>query len=231
MLDRGLALCRAADNRDTGRATAAALGFASALAGRLAEGRALLEGRRSGGLNGQSRYVAQLSAVCLLAGRIDEACQHAGQALALARQYGERGNEALALYQLGAVHAQADPPEVVQSEARYREALPWPRHSACARSRALPPWPRYPVCRGRTAGAGPGRTVCRHDAVLRYGHDLLGIPGGDGPGAGRRGDRSRDGKSVQLGIAMLGRKTILGAASGRGDASVGAIAHSAKMYS
>ena len=99
------------------------MGSASALAGRLAEGRALLEGRRSGGLNGQSRYVAQLSAVCLLAGRIDEACQYAGQALALARQYGERGNEALALYQLGAVHAQADPPEVVQSEARYREAL------------------------------------------------------------------------------------------------------------
>src|SRR5262249_58083847 len=45
------------------------------------------------------------------------------QALALARQYGERGFEAEAFYQLGAVHAQADPPEVAQSEARYREAL------------------------------------------------------------------------------------------------------------
>jgi uncharacterized protein HemY len=49
--------------------------------------------------------------------------QHARQALALARQHGERGFEAFALCQFGAVHAQADPPEMPQSEARYREAL------------------------------------------------------------------------------------------------------------
>ena len=49
--------------------------------------------------------------------------QHARQALALARQYGERGFEAEALYRLGAVHAQTDPLEVVQSEARYQQAL------------------------------------------------------------------------------------------------------------
>jgi tetratricopeptide (TPR) repeat protein len=54
---------------------------------------------------------------------VDEAGQHARQALDLARQHGERGFEAFALCQLGAVHAQADPPEVAQSEARYREAL------------------------------------------------------------------------------------------------------------
>jgi class 3 adenylate cyclase/tetratricopeptide (TPR) repeat protein len=128
LLDQGLALCRAADNWNIGRAAAAVLGYACALAGRLAEGRALLEealreSHRIGALQGQSFYVAQLSAVCLLAGRVDEAGQHAHQALALARQLGERGFEAEALYQLGAVHAQADPPEVAQSEARYREAL------------------------------------------------------------------------------------------------------------
>jgi tetratricopeptide (TPR) repeat protein len=89
VLDQGLTLCRATDNREVGIVTAAALGYAS----------------------------------CLLAGCVDEACQHAGQALALAKQYGERGHEAFALYQLGAVHAQADPPEVAQSEVRYREAL------------------------------------------------------------------------------------------------------------
>ena len=83
----------------------------------------LREGRRIGALQGQSFYVAQLSAVCLLAGRVDEAFQQARQALALARQYGERGFEAHALCQLGAVHAQADPSEVAESEARYREAL------------------------------------------------------------------------------------------------------------
>jgi predicted ATPase len=128
LLDRGLALCRTTDNWDVGRPIAAALGYASALAGRLAEGRALLEealreGIRMGALHNQSNFVAQLSAVCLLAGRVDEAFQHAGQALALARQYGERGYEAFALCQLGAVQAQADPPEVAQSAARYREAL------------------------------------------------------------------------------------------------------------
>jgi tetratricopeptide (TPR) repeat protein len=128
VLDRGLTLCRAADNWDAGRAIAAALGSACALAGRLAEGRALLEealreSRRIGAPQNQSRYLAQLSAVCLLEGRVDEARQHAYQALALSRQYGECGSEAVALCQLGAVHAQADPLEVPQSEAHYRQAL------------------------------------------------------------------------------------------------------------
>jgi len=128
VLARGLALCRADDNWDGGRAIGASLGYASALVGRLAEGRALLEealreSRRSGALHAQSRYIAWLSAVCLLAGCVDEAAQHAHQALALSRQLGECGFEAEALYQLGAVHAQTDPPEVAQSEGRYREAL------------------------------------------------------------------------------------------------------------
>jgi predicted ATPase/class 3 adenylate cyclase len=128
LLDRGLALCRTTDNWDVGRVIAAALGYACALTGRLVEGRTLLEealkeGSRMGALHNQSRYVAWLSAVCLLEGRIDEALQYASQALSLARQYGERGHEAFTLFHLGDVHAQADPPEVAQSEARYREAL------------------------------------------------------------------------------------------------------------
>src|SRR5262249_49632404 len=126
--DRGLALCRAADDWNNGKGTAASLGYAYALVGRLAEGRALLEealreSRRSGALHAQSRYIAWLSAVWLLAGCVGEAAQHAHQALALSGQLGECGFEAEALYQLGAVHAQTDPPEAAQSEARYREAL------------------------------------------------------------------------------------------------------------
>jgi len=105
------------------------LGYAYALAGRLAEGRILLEDaiRESLRTGMQFDYApvacAWLSEVCLLAGRVDEAIQHAGQALALARQHGAHGFEAFALCQLGAVYAQADPPDVPQSEARYREAL------------------------------------------------------------------------------------------------------------
>jgi tetratricopeptide (TPR) repeat protein len=128
VLDQSLALCRAADDWDVGRTTASNLGYAYVLVGRLTEGRALLEkalreSRRSGALHAQSMNVARLSAVCLLAGDVEEAMQHARQALAMARQYGERGFEAEALRQLGAVHAQTDPPEEAQSEARYREAL------------------------------------------------------------------------------------------------------------
>ena len=49
--------------------------------------------------------------------------QHARQALDLARQQKDRGDEALALHQLGVVHAHADPPDVAQAEAYYQQAL------------------------------------------------------------------------------------------------------------
>jgi tetratricopeptide (TPR) repeat protein len=56
-------------------------------------------------------------------GRGEEACQHAHQALDLARQHTERANEALALHQLGVVHAHTDPPDATQAEAHYQQAL------------------------------------------------------------------------------------------------------------
>ena len=127
-LDQGLALCRASGNRSSFlRPIVAGLGYASALQGRLAEGRALLEeaireDSRTGGL-GLAYRVAWLSEVCRLAGHCDEARQHARQALDLARQHKERGNEALALHQLGVIHAYAAPPDVAQAEAHYRQAL------------------------------------------------------------------------------------------------------------
>jgi tetratricopeptide (TPR) repeat protein len=96
------------------------------LQGRLAEGRALLEEAISEGIRAgipQSLVYAQLSEVWHLAGRGEEAEQHACQALDLARQLKERSNEALALHQLGVVQAHADSPDVVQAEAYYRQAL------------------------------------------------------------------------------------------------------------
>ena len=56
-------------------------------------------------------------------GRGEEAWQHARQALDLARQQKARGDEAQALYQLGAVHAHAGPPDAAQAEAHYQQAL------------------------------------------------------------------------------------------------------------
>jgi tetratricopeptide (TPR) repeat protein len=123
-----LALCRASGNRDSLRVIAASLGYASALQGRLAEGRALLEeaiseSLRTGGLRGLAYRVAWLSEVCRLAGHGEEAEQHARQALALARQQKARGDEALALYQLGVVQAHANPSDATQAESHYRQAL------------------------------------------------------------------------------------------------------------
>ena len=128
VFDQGLALCRASGNRNEVRRIAAGLGYAYALQGRLAEGRVLLEEAisesiRTGGLRGLAYRVAWLSEVCRLTGRGEEAWQHARQALDLARQHKEHADEALALHQLGVVHAHADPPDAAQAEAHYQQAL------------------------------------------------------------------------------------------------------------
>jgi len=128
VLDQGLTLCRATENKDWSRWIAAGLGHAYALTGRLAEGCALLEEAlrediRTGALYAHADHRTRLSEACLLAGRHDDARQHACQALALARQYQERGHEAQALHQLGAVQAAADPPEMAPAAAHYQQAL------------------------------------------------------------------------------------------------------------
>jgi tetratricopeptide (TPR) repeat protein len=128
VLEQGLALCRASGDRTNLRVIVAGLGYASALQGRLTEGRMLLEEAirediRMGGWTGNAYRVAWLSEVYRLAGRSEEARQYARQALDLARQQKERGNEAHALHQLGVVQAHVDPPEAAQAEAHYHLAL------------------------------------------------------------------------------------------------------------
>jgi tetratricopeptide (TPR) repeat protein len=126
VLDQGLVLCRASGNRDWLRLIMANLGSASALQGRLVEGRALLEeaikeGSRAGERRGW--HYAGLSEVCRLAGHGEEARQYARLALDLARQQKTPGDEVLALHQLGVVHAYANPPDAAQAESLYRQAL------------------------------------------------------------------------------------------------------------
>jgi len=128
VLEQGLTLCRASGNRNMLPLIVTGLGYATALQGRLAEGRPLLEegiseSLRTGGQLGLAYRVAWLSEVCRLAGRSEEAWQHARQALDLARQHKARGDEALALHQLGTVYAHAAPPDVEQAEAHYQQAL------------------------------------------------------------------------------------------------------------
>jgi DNA-binding NtrC family response regulator/tetratricopeptide (TPR) repeat protein len=128
VLEQGLALCPASGHRTDLRVIAGNLGYGYALQGRLAEGLVLLEeaiseNTRMGALANHSRRFAQLSEVCRLAGRGEEAWQRARQALDLAWQHKERANEALAWHQLGVVQAHADPRDAAQAEAHYQQAL------------------------------------------------------------------------------------------------------------
>src|SRR5207244_3469225 len=98
VLEQGVALCRASDDRALLRPTVASLGYAYALQGRLAEGRVLLEegireGLHTGGVGNHARWVVWFSEVYRLMGHGEEASQHARQALDLARQLKARGDE------------------------------------------------------------------------------------------------------------------------------------------
>jgi tetratricopeptide (TPR) repeat protein len=128
VLEQGLVLCRASGARNWLRVIAAGLGYTYGLQGRFGEGRALLEEASRedismGSWQNHALRVTWLSEVCRLAGRGEEAWQHARQALDLARQHKERANEAFALHQLGVVYAHTEPPKAAPAEAYYQQAL------------------------------------------------------------------------------------------------------------
>ena len=191
VFEEGLALCRATGQRASLGAIAGGLGEAYAHTGRLAEGLALLEEARrddlrTGALGGSYvSHLRQLSAVYLLAGRFDEAWQHACQAFDLARA-------AEGAWRRGAraVPARCRPrPRQPSRCPAGRGALPGGA-DACrgaghaATSGPLPPWPRHPVYEDWSAGTGPRRPVHGHRALPRHGDDVLAAPGRGRPGGG-----------------------------------------------
>jgi class 3 adenylate cyclase/tetratricopeptide (TPR) repeat protein len=104
------------------------LGHAYTLNGRIGEGILLLEqGEHQilalGLANQQSRGASYLAEAYLLGGRRADSVNQAERALALAREYHERGNEAKALWVLGDIAACADPPGVEQATDYYGRAL------------------------------------------------------------------------------------------------------------
>ena len=108
--------------------TASALGCAYACAGHVAEALPLLEQaeQRSaalGTLGGESLRVVYVSEAYLLAGRMQEAVQLAGRALALARAHKERGYQAWALRLHGEIAAHQEPLESEPAAQHYRQAL------------------------------------------------------------------------------------------------------------
>jgi tetratricopeptide (TPR) repeat protein len=104
------------------------LGYAYALAGRLAEALPLLEeaveqADLMGHLANQSIRIAYLSEGYLLAGRISDAFDSAQRGLTLARMHAERGHEAWSLRLLGEIASRRDPPEIESAEQHFLEAL------------------------------------------------------------------------------------------------------------
>jgi tetratricopeptide (TPR) repeat protein len=128
VLERCLELCRVFNILLWFPETAAALGCAYALAGRVAEALPLLEqaeqrGAAMGTMGGQSLWVGYVSEAYLLAGRMEGAGQRAERALALAQAHKERGHEAWALRLLGEIAAHQNPPEIEPAVLHYRPAL------------------------------------------------------------------------------------------------------------
>jgi tetratricopeptide (TPR) repeat protein len=108
--------------------TAASLGYAYALSGRVSEALPLLEqvleeAGRSGSMGEQALYVAWLSKAYLLADRKEDALTLAQRALERSRAQKERSHQAHALRLLGEIAAQRHPSDITQAEAHYQHAL------------------------------------------------------------------------------------------------------------
>jgi predicted negative regulator of RcsB-dependent stress response len=106
--------------------TAASLGGAYALSGRLEEAVSLLEradrhAESIGFAYGHAVVVTILAEATLQAGRVENAAGAADRGLGLARRHDQRGWEAWALRVQGEIAAAGD--ERAAAEARYREAL------------------------------------------------------------------------------------------------------------
>jgi tetratricopeptide (TPR) repeat protein len=78
--------------------------------------------RASGGMVNHASEVTRLGEALLLAGRLDEAQEHAERALELARKHQERGNEALALRLLAEVLLRVRGPSASRAHELYERA-------------------------------------------------------------------------------------------------------------
>jgi class 3 adenylate cyclase/DNA-binding winged helix-turn-helix (wHTH) protein/tetratricopeptide (TPR) repeat protein len=125
MLERALAHCRAADISLFLDEIMANLGLAYALSGQPTEVLPLLEqvvvSEDSG--RGGNATMTILGEAYLLVGYLEDALQLAERALVLARDRKERGNQAWALWLLGEIATHRHPPDTLQAETSYQQAL------------------------------------------------------------------------------------------------------------
>jgi tetratricopeptide (TPR) repeat protein len=128
LLERAVGICHEADLPGYFPRSAAALGAAYTLDGRVTDAVPLLTQAMEQTI---TTAMANLQAFCglslgdahLLAGRLEEAHALAERTLALARERQERGHQAYALRLLGDIAARRNPPEVELAEAHYHQAL------------------------------------------------------------------------------------------------------------
>src|SRR5262245_28068902 len=128
VIERGLVIERTTSVPILIPFVAAPLGAAYTLAGRLADGKRLLEQAVHGAevsrlVAGQALRLTWLGEAEAAADHIDTASSLAGRALDLARAYKERAEEAYALRLLGETTARRGPADRTQAEAMLREAL------------------------------------------------------------------------------------------------------------
>ena len=128
VLERGLPLCEVGgDLAVYFSRTAASLGGAYALVGRLEEAVAMLEraDRHAGAIGfayGHALVVATLGEAKLLGGHVDAAARDADRALALCRQHGQRGWEAWTLRLVGEIALRRDPLDLPAARAAFDAA-------------------------------------------------------------------------------------------------------------
>jgi tetratricopeptide (TPR) repeat protein len=127
-LERAVGICQDADILALFPRMAAALGAAYTLARRVADAMPLLtqamaQATAMGRADVQDICRLSLGEAQVQAGHLEEAYALAEQALALAREHQERGNQVYALRLLGDIAAHREPPENDQAEAHYQQAL------------------------------------------------------------------------------------------------------------
>jgi class 3 adenylate cyclase/tetratricopeptide (TPR) repeat protein len=127
-LERAMGICHEADLPLYFPRTAAELGVAYILGGRVADAVPLLtqameQTTTTEMIGDQVLCGLSLGEAQVLAVRLEEAHALAERALALASMHQERGHQAYALRLLGDIAARHEPPESKQAEAHYRQAL------------------------------------------------------------------------------------------------------------
>ena len=128
LLERGVSLCREWNLHFVAPTMAELLGYVYAVSGRLSEGLDLLRDATADAESIEftmflTPAIVHFGEAQLLADQVDEAAVSAERTLALAREHGQRSQEAWAQRLLGEIAAHRDPRDIEAAESCYREAM------------------------------------------------------------------------------------------------------------